>query len=136
MDIIFHPSNSGLSITAEDDGMSVFCVAGIPDAVLVRLRDDLNERFHPRDNRFTEPSVRGLYISRSGRILFNDGDDENNWHSQDMSEPLVTCMSWHELLSTLGEYDFPLVRTTREMLADVAKAKLNDGELENDDDQN
>ena len=136
MDIIFHPSNSGLSITTEDGGMSVFCVAGIPDAVLVRLRDDLNERFHPTDDRFTEPSARGLYISRSGRILFNDGDDENNWCSQDMSEPLVTCQSWHELISTLGEHDFPLVRATREMLADVVKAKLNDGELENEDDQN
>lgn len=136
MDIIFHPSNSGLSITTEDNAMSVFCVAGIPDAVLVRLRDDLNERFHPRDDRFTEPRCRGLYLSRSGRILFNSGDDEHNWHSQDMSEPLVTCMSWHEVVSTLGEYAFPLVRATTEMLADVAKAKLNDGELENEDDQN
>lgn len=136
MDIIFHPSNSGLSITTEDDGMSVFCVAGIPDAVLVRLRDDLNERFHPRDDRFIEPKCRGLYISRSGRILFNSGDDENNWHSKDLSDPQFTCKSWPELISTLGESDFPLVRTTREMLADVAKTKLNDGDIENEDGQN
>lgn len=134
MDITFYPSNSGLTITTDDN--SVFCVAGIPDVVLVRLRDDLNKRFQPRDDRFTEPTCRGLYISRTGRILFNDGDDERNWHSQDMSEPLVTCMSWHELTSTLGECDFPLVRATREMLADVAKAKLNDGDIDNEDGQN
>ena len=134
MDITFYPSTSGLTITADDN--SVFCVAGIPDAVLVGLRDDLNKRFHPRDDRFTESTNRGLYISMSGRILINDGDKVYNWHSKDMSDPQFTCKSWHELISTLGEYDFPLVRATREMLADVAKTKLNDGELENEDNQN
>lgn len=134
MDITFYPSNSGLTITTDDN--SVFCVAGIPDVVLVGLRDDLNKRFHPRDDRFTEPKVRGLYISRSGRIIFNDGDNVCNWHSKDLSDPQFTCKGWPELISTLGESDFPLVRTTRELLAEVAKAKLNDGDLENEDNQN
>lgn len=133
MDITFYPLNNGLTITTDDN--SVFCVAGIPDIVLVGLRDDLNKRFHPRDDRLTEPRDRGLYISRSGRILINDGSKVYNWHSKDMSAPQFTCKNWHELISTLGESDFPLVRTTRELLAEVAKAKLNDGGCNNDDDQ-
>ena len=134
MDITFYSLNNGLTITTEDN--SVFCVADIPDAILVRLRDDLNKRFHPRDDRFTEPRDRGLYISRSGRILLNDGGNEYNWHSKDLSDPQFTCKSWSELISTLGESDFPLVYTTREMLMEVAKAKLNDGGCNNDNDQN
>lgn len=134
MDITFYPLSNGLTIATEDN--SVFCVADIPDAVLVGLRDDLNKRFQPRDDRFTEPMSRGLYISRTGRILFNDGGSVYNWHSKDLSDPQFTCKSWPELISTLGESDFPLVRTTREMLADVAKTKLNDGDIENEDGQN
>ena len=134
MDITFYPLNNGLTLTTEDN--SVFCVADIPDAVLVSLRDDLNKRFHPRDDRFREPRDRGLYISRSGRILLNDGDSVCNWHSKDLSDPQFTCKGWPELISTLGESDFPLVRTTREALAEVAKTKLNDGGCNNEDDQN
>ena len=134
MDITFYPLNSGLIITTDDN--SAFCVTGIPDVVLVGLRDDLNKRFHPMDDQFTEPTDRGLYISRSGRILINDGSKVYNWHSKDMSDPQFTCKNWHELISTLGESDFPLVRATREMLAEAAKTKLNDGGCNNGDDQN
>lgn len=76
-------------------------------------------------HRFDEPEEKGLYISRSGRALYNNGTPCSNWQTVDSLNPYVCMDNWDSVRVLLDDSEFPLVKATPEMLGKVLPAAGN-----------
>lgn len=69
---------------------------------------------------FKEPLDAGLYVSQSGRILFNDGCGVENWSTKDgITEPEFEDACWDHVRDVLDDSEFPLVKLDREQFKKI-----------------
>ena len=70
-------------------------------------------------HRFDEPSEVGVYATRSGLLLYNDGD-EPNWRRLDGrgwgNSTFSVYVRWDEVRNELDDSEFPLKHVTEEMV--------------------
>ena len=125
MEIKYYPDSKGLSINSGGtDSPSLFCITGIPEEQLTALRDDLNLDFpvarHGDVCEFTipravfdEPKECGIYVTQSGRFVFNGGGSYG-WRLL-YGDHWGTRADWHRVRAMLDNGELPLVKVDGNM---------------------
>ena len=120
MQIKYYPDSRGLNIASGDEqSQSLLCITGIPEDQLITLRDDLNRHFPvsrhgdvcgsiTRKAVFDEPEECGLYVTQSGRFVFN-GAGSYGWRFL-YDDHWGTRTDWHGVRAALNNGEFPLVK--------------------------
>lgn len=118
---------SDISATPHTMACPYTSISETSDDQLIKLRDKLIEDFPPEEddkpNKFAEPTEIGFYITQSGIILYNDGQERMPWGRLGRDGDDYTWNPWQDIVESFDRSEFPLVHFTREQLAALAKGE-------------